>query len=670
MDGRMFAQRHRPQRLGWLVVLAVLAAPALADPPDAPRFALVAARPLPAVNPHGAISIPCAACHTEQGWMPLRDPLQFDHSEQTRFVMTGKHAVAECASCHLDLRFDEPKGTADECASCHVDVHRGQLGDDCLACHTTTDFNLTNGELIHARTSFPLTGAHLLTSCESCHTGDADGLFVPLDTDCFACHAADYQRTQSPPHEAAGFSTDCATCHSTLAFSDGSFDHALASGGFALVGAHAVAACAACHALPSFDPLFDAAGDSDCYACHAADYEQAETIDHDALGFPTECQQCHTTTAWEDARFDHVTVSQGFALVGAHEALACVACHSGPSGDVPFDPASQNDCVACHQAEHDEVHPSFPTDCLQCHNVNTWGDPTFEHEAASGGFALVGAHATLECSSCHAIPGYEPLFTASDDTDCYACHAEEHEDEHPDFPTNCLQCHTTSTWDDADFDHGAATGFALVGAHTALPCLSCHVGPDYELIFEPDGQNDCVACHAEEHEQAHPAFPTTCLQCHTTQTWDGASFDHAAAADGFALVGAHASLPCSACHAGPDFEPIFDPASQNDCVACHQQEHQEVHPSFPTNCLQCHTVDTWEGADFDHDPLFPIYRGKHEGTWSSCQTCHTQAGNFSVFSCLVCHEHRQSEMDDEHEDVGGYVYESTACLGCHPDGED
>jgi hypothetical protein len=44
--------------------------------------------------------------------------------------------------------------------------------------------------------------------------------------------------------------------------------------------------------------------------------------------------------------------------------------------------------------------------------------------------------------------------------------------------------------------------------------------------------------------------------------------------------------------------------------------------------------------------------------------------SFGVFSCLTCHEHNQSEMDDEHDDVPGYVYESTACYGCHPTGEE
>jgi hypothetical protein len=27
-------------------------------------------------------------------------------------------------------------------------------------------------------------------------------------------------------------------------------------------------------------------------------------------------------------------------------------------------------------------------------------------------------------------------------------------------------------------------------------------------------------------------------------------------------------------------------------------------------------------------------------------------------------------MDDEHDDVNGYVYSSPACYSCHPDGRD
>ncbi|MDX1440299.1 MAG: hypothetical protein R3284_10405, partial [Rubricoccaceae bacterium] len=217
-----------------------------------------------------------------------------------------------------------------------------------------------------------------------------------------------------------------------------------------------------------------------------------------------------------------------------------------------------------------------------------------------------------------------------------------------------------------DFNHDA-TGFSLVGAHTSLDCSSCHTGPEFEPIWIPQNQNDCYTCHEGDHENVHPAFPTSCIDCHNTSTWAGATFDHDAT--GFSLVGAHVGLDCSACHTGPDFEPIWIPQNQNDCFTCHEEDSQQAHQGFPTTCLDCHTVETWAGATFDHDPLFPIYSGRHEGEWDTCQTCHIVPGDFSVFSCLTCHEHNQVEMDDRHEDVPGYVYESTACYSCHPDGK-
>ena len=85
----------------------------------------------------------------------------------------------------------------------------------------------------------------------------------------------------------------------------------------------------------------------------------------------------------------------------------------------------------------------------------------------------------------------------------------------------------------------------------------------------------------------------------------------------------------------------------------------------------CSTTRSWTPATFDHDArFFPINSGRHQGTWSSCSTCHTVPGNFRAFECIVCHEHRRSEMDDEHDDVRGYSYQSSACYSCHPRGNE
>src|SRR5690606_29199053 len=157
---------------------------------------------------------------------------------------------------------------------------------------------------------------------------------------------------------------------------------------------------------------------------------------------------------------------------------------------------------------------------------------------------------------------------------------------HPALPTTCLDCHTPSAFLPATFDHGQATGFNLVGAHVSLDCAACHTLPDFGLLFDPAGQNDCFACHQDDHEQAHPSFPTTCLDCHNTSTFQGATFDHQQAT-GFPLVGVHTSLDCSACHTLSDEHPPYLPSRHNLVCPFLHENHQQAHPPLPTTSLNC-----------------------------------------------------------------------------------
>jgi hypothetical protein len=87
--------------------------------------------------------------------------------------------------------------------------------------------------------------------------------------------------------------------------------------------------------------------------------------------------------------------------------------------------------------------------------------------------------------------------------------------------------------------------------------------------------------------------------------------------------------------------------------------------------MECHTtLPGWKPADFPiHDgQFFPIYSGSHLGTWDNCTQCHEDANNYAGFTCLSCHEHSQSSMDSEHNEVNDYTYNSVACLDCHPTG--
>lgn len=414
------------------------------------------------VNPHGELpeDLDCSTCHTAEGWNKLRSPLGFDHS-RTGFALSGAHGQTACAQCHLDLRFDEPRISQGDCASCHVDVHEGRMLQSCSECHDTRSFNDVDGELIHARTSFPLTGTHRQITCESCHTDDVGGAFTPLPTDCVSCHDKDYRNAKSVDHVANNYPTDCTQCHSTVAWSDQpTFDHVTVSGGFALVGAHARLRCASCHQVPGMQPLFSPASQDDCVACHRSDYDR----EHSGSGFPTACVSCHNVNSWGDATFDHASTS--FPLIGAHTSLACSRCHS-PSNNLAALPSGPSDCVACHQADYDRQHggSGIPTTCAACHTSSSWEGASADHVALSGGFALTGAHARASCTACHVVPDYTLKFaTPSSQDDCVVCHLSEYNSEHSrsNTPTTCADCHNTSRWGD---DPAAV---ALLGARFTL----------------------------------------------------------------------------------------------------------------------------------------------------------------------------------------------------------
>jgi hypothetical protein len=137
------------------------------------------------------------------------------------------------------------------------------------------------------------------------------------------------------------------------------------------------------------------------------------------------------------------------------------------------------------------------------------------------------------------------------------------------------------------------------------------------------------------------------------------------------LVGAHALIAnqCFTCHQG-NYN-----TTPNTCDGCHHDDYlATTNPNhqaagFPLTCENCHTQSAWTPATFDHDNLyFPIYSGKHEGKWNSCSDCHPNPNNFSIFTCTTaCHPQAQTNQD--HLGVPGYVYQSSACLSCHPDGD-
>lgn len=310
----------------------------------------------------------------------------------------------------------------------------------------------------------------------------------------------------------------------------------------------------------------------------------------------------------------------------------------------------------------------FRIDCAQCHTSDSWSvdyrNISFDHTTTD--FVLEGRHAETECTACH-----QSLVLSKVEDECAGCHTDVHQNT---LSPDCGRCHNAEDWLIQDVtDIHEEAGFVLTGAHIFLDCQECHVN-SAELVFEGIG-TDCISCHEKDYNEVKnpdhvkEGFSTDCFICHDLEAMNWV-ISH----DFFPLEKGHGSVECSACHLSNDYADV-----STECISCHNQDYENAtnpdhkNNNFPQNCTDCHTLDPgWAPAKYTiHDENdFPIYSGEHEGEWSSCTDCHLDPGDYSVFSCLNCHEHEKSKMDDEHDDESGYVYDSNACYKCHPDGSE
>ncbi len=603
-------------------------------------------------------STDCLECHD-----PLGTGWDSDNIDHDFFPLTLGHDIDDCTQCHIT---DNYADASPECVSCHqTDYDTAQDPDhdgsgfstNCVACHTTNpgwspaDFG--NHDF------FPLTLGHDIENCNQCHT---TGNYSDASPECVSCHQENYDASVNPDHQTLNLTTDCVVCHTTTPeWMPASFDNH--NDYYELNGAHALIAneCATCHN-----------GDynntpNTCVGCHLDEYNSTTDPNHSNEQFSTDCTICHTEDAWEPSTLNH----DFFPLTAGHDGLDCTECHT--TGN--YTDASP-ECVSCHQTDYDNTSDpnhtdaGFSTDCASCHTTNPgWTPADVDHDF----FPLTLGHDNLDCTQCHITGNYSDA-----SPDCIACHQEDYNNSSDpnhssaQFPTDCVQCHTTNpswtpvTWNHNDF-------YPLNGAHVAIAndCVVCHNG-DY--VNTP---NTCVGCHQTDFDgtvnpnHVDAGFSSDCASCHTEDAWEPATFDH----DLFPLTLGHENLDCTQCHTTGNYTD-----ADSDCVTCHQTDFDNTNDpnhsaaQFPTDCVQCHTTNPgWTPTTWDHDAqYFPIYSGKHDGEWNECIDCHNNTNDYSVYNCLNCHEHNdQNQVDNDHDhpdepEFDGYVYESTACVSCHP----
>lgn len=349
----------------------------------------------------------CASCHTTTSWKSVT----FDH-DTTGFPLVGGHAQASCASCHgANNSIKKPPRT---CNACHArdDVHKGANGSDCAGCHTVRSWKQIAFD--HDRlTDFPLKGAHRDATCRACHAKPAKQ--VKLAVTCISCHAKD------DAHKGA-FGTDCARCHTAVAWKGTAFDHDRMTK-FPLAGKHATAKCEACHTQPAEKVKLSTA----CGSCHAKDDVHLGKLGQD-------CARCHDANDWKShVSFDHAL--SRFPLLGKHAAVACKDCHA----DRTFS-AKGIACASCHVDDHHKGTLGTPSPCGTCHDARAWKDWRFDHDRQTS-FALTGQHKGLICAACHVRAGNPAKVSST----CIDCHRRD--DIHRGgFGGDCQRCHTTESF--------------------------------------------------------------------------------------------------------------------------------------------------------------------------------------------------------------------------------
>src|SRR5207302_1260385 len=190
----------------------------------------------------------CSSCHNTVSFLTAT----FDHSV-TGWPLTGSHQIAPagkvtgCDQCHLG-NYSSLAIQPTDCGNsqCHLTTWQQTnnpthstagttfAAANCSTCHNNITW--TTAVFDHGTTGWPLTGSHQMapagkvSACTDCHVNNNYN-FTSANTDCYGCHQAAWNSTPTfggnvPNHITASFPTSlCSSCHDTVLWSDGKFDH-------------------------------------------------------------------------------------------------------------------------------------------------------------------------------------------------------------------------------------------------------------------------------------------------------------------------------------------------------------------------------------------------------------------------------------------------------------
>ena len=330
--------------------------------------------------------------------------------------------------------------------------------------------------------------------------------------------------------------------------------------------------------------------------------------------------------------------------VASHADIAgnCKACHAAP-----WEMDTMDDrCSTCHVDVAEEmkdpasVHGRMmqidpQAKCWTCHPEHKGPDALltvlegwrFPHDVARfklNTHQLTAKKEPFLCADCHGND-----VTQFNVLTCRKCHLSmdmEFMVEHQmTFGENCLECHDGVERFGKDFDHNKFA-FKLNGKHATVECSQCHVMATTVSALQATSQ-DCFSCHAKDDPHEGSLGPD-CASCHSPEGWKPSSFDHNRSI--FKLNGAHIQVACEKCHVSGVYK-----GTPLDCFSCHQQIDPHM-GQLGTACEECHTVEAWKPAQFDHNTTGFKLTGSHINV--DCKSCHINGIYKNIpRDCFSCH---------------------------------
>ena len=306
---------------------------------------------------------------------------------------------------------------------------------------------------------------------------------------------------------------------------------------------------------------------------------------------------------------------------------SCVACHNGSTaqGEGPTHPATSQNCGACHgvvswnpptTVDHSQIPLAVAGFCIICHNGVQATGKTPNHIAT-----------TLECGDCHLTTTWA---SATFDhvnitTGCYSCHngvkAVGKQGTHMPTSNVCEDCHTTGigtstpSWVPSAFDHTQMSVQTCQTCHSGTVKISTGVVPGQPTDHVPPIPSlvDCAVCHGNV-----PAAETwTVLVASIPTLHAGLSVNN-----------------CLMCHAGQTFAGVpapYIPMSVSGISPTHATALAPPHIPIlaGTDCSACHGA-AYQAGGFG--PATAMSAAKHAFVSGTCDTCHDTGKSFYVGS--------------------------------------